>query len=97
MRTQITRGRGKLYSADSEQSVFVISYQIHEEFASEVSRWWGEFTLTGRASIRDNAQHVILLEDGRKGRCHVKKMVNRVARSVPPRFVYHFTGITLLE
>ena len=97
MRTQITRGRGKLYSTDIEQSVCVISYQIHEEFASEVGRWWGEFTLTGRASIRDDAQHVIQLEDGRKGRCHAKKLVNRVARCVPPRYIYHFIGTSPLE
>jgi len=97
MRTQINWGRGKLYRADDAQLVSGVKYQIHEEHASEVVHWWGEFTFTGNVNAQDNTQYIIELEDGRKGKCHIKKLVNRVARGVPPRYLHHFTGTSPLE
>jgi hypothetical protein len=97
MKTQVTRGRGNLYREADEQLISAISYQIQEEFASEVSRWWGEFTFTDNVNFGDSAHCIIKLEDGRQGRCHARKLVNRVVRGAPPRFVYHFTGTSRLE
>ena len=97
MRTEITRGRGKLYRIGSEQFVDAINYQIHEDLAEE-SHWWGEFTFTNIVNIRESDRYIIELEDGRKGKCYLKKLVNRaVSGLVPPRYVYHFTGTSPLE
>ncbi len=97
MKTQITRGRGTLYREFEEQPVSAVSYQLQEESASEVVRWWGEFTFVDNVNIGESAHCVIELEDGRRGRCHIRKLINRVIRGVPPRFVYHFTGTDTLR
>jgi hypothetical protein len=97
MRTEISRGTGKLYRLGSEQLIDTIKYQIHEDLAEEPPRWWGEFTLTNIMNIRESDRYIIELEDGRKGECYVKKLVNRVVRGVPPRYLYHFNGISPLE
>ena len=97
MGTEISRGKGKLYRVGSEQSIDTINYQLHEDLTVERSYWWGEFTFTNSVTVRENDGHIIELEDGRKGKCYLKKLVNRVARGVPPHFVYHFTGTNLLE
>ena len=93
----ISEGKGKLYRAASEQFAAAIDYQVHEDLTADPVHWWGEFTLTDKVSIRENDRYIIELEDGRKGRCYIKKLVNRVARGVPPRYVYHFTGASPLE
>ena len=97
MSTQMSRGRGKLYRIGSEQFVDTINYQVYEELTSDPLRWWGEFTFTDNVGIRDSAQYIIELEDGRGGRCYLKKRVNRVARGVPPRYFYYFAGLDPLE
>ncbi len=97
MGTQISRGRGKLYRIGSEQLVDGINYQLHEELTEETARWWGEFTLTGSMNIRESDRYIIELEDGRKGSCGLKKLVNRAVSGIPPRYLYHFTGISPLE
>ncbi len=94
---EIDAGRGKLYRANSEEFVADIKYQVHEKPATEPTWWWGEFILTNSVGIRENDRYIIELEDGRKGRCFLKKRVNRVVRGIPPRYLYHFTGTSLLE
>jgi hypothetical protein len=48
-------------------------------------------------NIRENERYVVELEGGRRGGCYVKKLVNRVVRGVPPRYLYHFTSTGPLE
>jgi hypothetical protein len=93
----MNRGRGKLYRIGSEQFVTAINYQVHEALTTDPPRWWGELTLNENVDIRSSDRYIIKLEDGRKGKCYLKKLVNRVARGVPPRYFYHFTGLDLLE
>ena len=97
MRTEITRGQGSLYEEFDERLILGISYQIHEEFALELARWWGEFTFIDNIRMGESAQCIIQLEDGRIGRCRIKKMINRVIRGIPPRFIYHFSGNSPLK
>ena len=97
MGTQINRGRGKLYEDSGEQFVVDIKYQVSEELASEPVRWWGEFSLTEYIKVADDDRYIIELEDGRKGKCFVKKRVNRAVSGVPPRYIYHFKGLDSLE
>ncbi|MFC1871648.1 hypothetical protein ACFLYF_04535 [Chloroflexota bacterium] len=94
---EINRGRGKLYNEGNQQFIDTIDYKLNEEVAAEPTRWWGELTFNDSVNARDNDRFIIELEDGRTGRCYLKKLVNRVARGVPPRYVYHFTGASALE
>ena len=94
---EINQGRGNLYREDSQELVDSINYKIHEDVAAEPTRWWGELTFSDSVNPRDTERYIIKLEDGRTGRCYLKKLVNRVVRGVPPRYVYHFTGSSALE
>ena len=97
MGTQISQGKGNLYRIGSEKFVDVVNYQIYEDFTTEPAHWWGEFTFANSMNVRESDRYVIELEDKRKGKCYLKKLVNRVARGVPPRYLYHFTGFGPLE
>ena len=97
MRTEISRGTGRLYRLGSEQLIDDVRYQLHEDRVEEPSRWWGEFMLVSVMNINESDRYIVEVEDGRRGGCYVRKLVNRVARGVPPRYLYHFTGTTPLE
>ena len=87
---------GRLYFADSnqEQLVGYVNYRLQSESPTS---WWGEFVLIDYKPISDGSGYIIELADGRKGRCHLKKRVNRAVSGVPPRYVYHFSGTKLLK
>lgn len=97
MGTKINRGRGKLYRDNSQQFVADIKYQVSEDLDVEPVRWGGEFSLTEYIKVGDDDRYIIELEDGRKGKCFVKKRVNRAVSGVPPRYIYHFKGLDSLE
>ena len=97
MATRIYRGRGKLHWSASEQSTAAIDYQLHEEVTADPVRWAGEFTFVENVQVHDSDRYTIELEDKRQGECYVKKLVNKVARGVPPHYVYRFTGTSPLE
>ena len=94
---EISGGRGKLYRVDSEEYEADVNYQLHERPTTEPTGWWGELTLTDSVGMRENDKYIIELEDRRRGRCYLKKRVNRVVRGIPPRYMYHFTGTSPLE
>ena len=85
---------GKLYTANDEQFVAGINYQFQNE--SRLS-WWGELTFINYTRIDDRASFIIELEDQRKGRCYLKKRVNRAVSGIPPRYTYRFSGTSALE
>lgn len=85
---------GKLYKSINNQFVSDVNYQMHDE--TETS-WWGELTFIASTRISDGDGYVIELDDGRQGRCRLKKRVNRAVSGVPPRYVYHFSGTSALE
>lgn len=85
---------GKLYASNGDELVGDVDYQLQAE--SE-NGWWGELVLMEYKRIGDGGSYVLELEDSRKGRCHLKKMVNRAVSGVPPRYVYHFSGTGILE
>ena len=87
-------GTGKLYRADNDEFVADIKYQFQDE--SETN-WWGELTLTAYLRISESDRYIIGLEDKRKGNCRLKKRVNRAVSGIPPRYIYHFIGTSLLE
>ena len=73
----------------NEEFIANISYQFQHE---EDHGWWGEMTLIEYKQIKDGAGYMIELEDGRQSRCVLKKRVNRAVTSLPPRYVFRFSG-----
>jgi len=80
---------GKLYNSLNEEFLANVNYQFQHD---EDHSWWGEFTLIEYLQIKDGAGYIIKLEDGRRCRCNLKKRINRAVTSLPPRYVYHFSG-----
>lgn len=85
---------GKLYQSSDEQLIALVNYNFQHE---EPQRWWGELTLVDFVRLKDGTGYILELEDGRRGRCTLKKRVNRAVTSLPPRYVYHFSGNTKFE
>ncbi len=80
---------GKLYHSSAEQFVSNVSYQFQHE---EPNSWWGELTLIDYKQVKDGGGYTIELEDGRRATCTLRKRVNRAVTSLPPRYVFHFSG-----
>jgi hypothetical protein len=81
--------RGKLYFTIDKQFIANVSYNFQHQ---EDHGWWGELTLIEYKQVQDGGGYLIELEDGRKSSCALKKRVNRAVTSLPPRYVYHFSG-----
>jgi len=99
MATHVTRGKGKLYEANSEKLISTVSYRMHEEVTIEgnLEKWSGELTLTDNIRIQDGDRYTIELEDKRKGRCSLKRRINKAVILVPPRFFFLIQGTGPLE
>jgi len=99
MATNVIRGKGNLYDANSGKLISMVSYRIQEELSIEgtLERWGGELTLTDSVKVPDGDRFMIELEDKRKGRCSLKRRINRAVVLVPPRYVYLFRGTSPLE
>jgi len=84
---------GKLTAYDGE-FVAEVDYKLLDDSAYS---WWGELTLTEYRRLGDGDGYMIELEDGRRGKCFLKKKVNRAVYGLSPLFCYHFRGNGLLE
>ena len=85
---------GKLFQSSDDQLIADVNYQFQHE--SE-NKWWGELTLIDYVRIKDGSGYILELDDGRRGKCALKKRVNRAVTSLPPRYVYHFAGTGTFE
>ena len=85
---------GGLYGISGNKLVAKVNYQLHDETATN---WWGELTLIDYMRLNEREGYIIELEDKRKGRCRLKKRVNRAVSGVPPRYIYHFYGTSPLK
>ena len=85
---------GKIYSAYDGQLLAGVDYKLYD---GSGGGWWGELTLTEYQKLSDGDGYTIQLEDGRRGRCFLKKKVNRAVHGLPPLFCYHLRGNGLLE
>jgi len=85
---------GKLYRLSDNKFVAEVNYQFQDVSATS---WWGELTLTDYLRIDTGEGYIIELEDARKGKCRLRKRVNRAVSGVPPRYVYQFTGTSALK
>ena len=80
---------GKLYRLGGDEFIVNVDYQFHDE--SPVS-WWGELVPKEYRRLSDGDGYIIELEDGRKGRCSLRKRVNRAVSGIPPLYHYQFKG-----
>ena len=87
-------GTGKLYHASDEQFLANVTYQFQHDSPQQ---WWGELTLIEYVQLKDGSGYILELEDSRRGRCAIKKRVNRAVTSLPPRYIYRFSGIGLFR
>jgi len=87
--------KGKLYRLDDGQFLANINYQLFHHPAA--TNWWGELILIDYIPLNEGDVFIIELADKRKSRCHLKKMVNRAVRGIPPRYTYHVTGFSPIE
>ena len=78
---------GKLYDYEG-QLLSEIDYKCFDESEN----WWGEFILEEFRRLKDGDGYIIVMEDGRKGRCFLKKKVNRAVQGLAPLFCYTFKG-----
>ena len=85
---------GKLYRLSGNQFLTEVDYHFQNE---SPTGWWGELTLIDYLRIDTGEEYIIELEDMRKGKCRLRKRVNRAVSSIPPRYVYQFTGTSKLE
>ena len=88
-------GIGKLYRFIDGQFMASVNYQVFKHPAA--TNWWGELTLIDYVRLDEGDRFTIEFEDNRKSNCHLKKMVNRAVSGLPPRYVYHVTGFSLIE
>ena len=94
MAAQTTRAKGKLYQGYGGEFVSEVSYQIHEGVHKE---WWGELTLVDNIRVPDGDKYTLELEDKRRGKCSLKRRVNKAVILVPPRYFYLIRGTSLLK
>jgi hypothetical protein len=80
---------GKLYNSLNNELIANINYDFKE---TDEYQWWGELTTIEYKQVKDGSGYLIELEDGKKSRCVLKKRVNRAVTSLPPHYVFHFSG-----
>jgi len=86
-------GIGKLYKPESK-FIGEVDLKLLIESGKD---WTGELVLTEYRRLQDGDGYIIELEDGRRGRCSLRKRVNRAVSSIPPLFYYHFKGYQLSD
>ena len=84
---------GRLFSYDEEFNV-EIDYRLYN---NSEQGWWGELTLTEYRRLKDGDGYLIMLDNGRKGRCLLRKRVNKAVHGLLPLYCYHFRGNGPLE
>ncbi|MDD4230586.1 MAG: hypothetical protein PHU52_03480 [Dehalococcoidales bacterium] len=80
---------GHLYNAKDGNLIVEVNYRL---IVDRADHWWGELTLSDFKRIKDGDSYLILMEDGRKGRCFLKKKVNRAVQGLSPLYCYIFNG-----
>jgi hypothetical protein len=85
---------GKLYNSINNEFIANVNYNFQHEDDHD---WWGELTTVEYKQMKDGGCYVIELENGTKSRCALKKRVNRAVTSLPPRYVFHFSGSNKFE
>lgn len=91
----ILKGKGKIYKDEinAEAPFADVNYNI----MAEEGRWNGELILTRKDFIKDGQVFLLEMEDGRKGKCSLRKKVNKAVMGMPVRYFFALSGIGVLE
>ena len=84
---------GKIYGSGGKEFIVNVDYKLYDK--SESSRR-GELVPTEYKPIADGDGYVMEFQDGTRGRCTLKKRVNKAVRGVPPLYYYYFSVKKLL-
>ena len=82
---------GKLYN--NQGYLVDVNYRM---FSEQETGWWGELVFVEYRKVEDGV-YTFENEDGRRGKCVLKKKVNKAVSSVPPLFFYRFNGMGGLQ
>ena len=85
---------GKLYHLEDGKLIVKVDYRFYDE---SPLNWWGELVPREYRRLEDGDGYVLELDDGRKGRCTLRKRVNRAVSGTPPLYHYQFKGRGQLE
>jgi len=85
---------GKLIRVDTGEVIVDIEYRFYDETPSS---WWGEMVPKEYRRLTDGDGYLIEFDDGRRGRCSLRKRVNRAVSGTPPLYYYYFRGVGNLE
>ncbi len=87
-------GTGRLYNLVDEGLITTVDYRLYLELSADgrLDKWSGELVLSDSRRIHDGSSYIIELDDERKGRCTLRKKVNKATVGVPPRYFYHVVG-----
>lgn len=90
----ILSGEGKLYRTGDEKAIGVVDYRLQVDTDEEglPSRWSGDLILAETGGVRDGDRYILELDDKRRGRCSLKKMVNKAIMGMPTRYYYRVNG-----
>ncbi|ACZ62183.1 MULTISPECIES: hypothetical protein [Dehalococcoides] len=83
---------GNIYLGD--QLIGQVEYTLQD---NSDSRWWGELVFTEYHKVADGGGYSILTEDGKQGRCTLKKKLNKAVYGMPSRHFYLFQGMSPLK
>ena len=89
----ILKGKGRIYKDSGEQPFADVNYQL---FVEE-NGWQGELILTRKDIIRDGEVFLLEIDDGRRGKCALRKKVNKAVMGMPVRYFFALNGIGVLE
>ena len=87
-------GVGKLYNCENGEYIVGVDYQFQDE--SE-EKWWGELVPTEYRRLVDGDGYLLELSDGRRGRCLLRRRINRAVSGIPPLYHYYFSGRGLFK
>ena len=88
---QVFRGKGRIYDS-SGNYIDKITYEIHQKSPTEPAweEWWGE--ITPNNGIMPVGNHIIELDDGRKGHCFIRVKTTSSFRLVVDSYDLEGTG-----
>ena len=91
----IIKGKGKIYKDElNNDTPFAdVNYNI----MGDEGRWNGELIMMRKDVVKDGQLFILELEDGRKGKCSLRKKVNKAVMGMPVRYFFALNGIGSLE
>ena len=91
----IIKGKGKIYKDEiNNDTPFAdVNYNI----MADDGRWNGELIMARKDVVKDGQLFILELEDGRRGKCSLRKKVNKAVMGMPVRYFFALNGVGNLE